>query len=141
MNLPHSYVAKAQSVGEMLVSLESEGLPTLHTSPPPQFGGPEGHWSPETLLVGAVADCYILTFRALAKAAGLKWINLSCKVDGTLDRDGRNICFTRMDVTAELSLEDGADREVAEKLLHRAEDKCLVSNSLKAERSLQTTIL
>lgn len=140
MDLPHSYVATATNNGEMVLDLDSDGLPQLKTSPPPEFGGPQGYWSPETLLVGAVADCFILTFRVLAKMAELEWTHLSCRVDGTLDRDGRVICFTRMDVHVELQLPEGGDREQAEKLLHRAEDKCLVSNSLKAERHLQVTI-
>jgi organic hydroperoxide reductase OsmC/OhrA len=31
-----------------------------------QLGGPGGQWSPETLLVAAAAECFILTFRAVA---------------------------------------------------------------------------
>jgi hypothetical protein len=36
--------------------------------------------------VAAVADCFALTFRAVAKASQLQWTKLLCDADGTLDR-------------------------------------------------------
>lgn len=46
--------------------------------------------SPETLLVGAAVTCFILTFRAMAQASKLTWLQLSCKRKA-LDRvDGVN---------------------------------------------------
>ena len=39
-----------------------------------------------TLLIAAVADCFILTFRAVARASRFEWISLGCTVDGVLDR-------------------------------------------------------
>ena len=51
----------------------SPQLPDLETAPPPEFDGPGGLWSPENLLCAAVADCFILTFRAIASFSRLSW--------------------------------------------------------------------
>jgi organic hydroperoxide reductase OsmC/OhrA len=37
---------------------------------------PGNAWSPETSLVAAVADCFILTFRGVAQAAKFPWESL-----------------------------------------------------------------
>ena len=68
------------------VILTSTGIPALSSAAPSQFGGPGDRWSPETLIVGAIADCFILTFRAVARASTLPWTALRCNVTGTLDR-------------------------------------------------------
>jgi len=65
---PHHYTAVASGGAEADVKVESENLPPLLTAPPIQFGGPGDRWSPETMLVGALANCFIFTFRAMARA-------------------------------------------------------------------------
>lgn len=140
-DFPHHYtaVATAEAVGDVL--LEGDGLPTLQTASPPQFGGPEGRWSPETLLIASVADCFILTFRAIASASKLPWAALSCEVEGTLDRVDRVTQFTRLDVRAALHVPPEANEDRAHRLLERAEQICLVTNSLKAERHLDAEVI
>jgi organic hydroperoxide reductase OsmC/OhrA len=98
---------------------------------PAEFGGPGDCWSPETLLVGAVGDCVILTFRAVARASKLPWISLHCDVTGTLDRIERTTQFTSFDVLAHLEVPAGTDPEQARRALEKAERTCLISNSLK----------
>ena len=59
---PHHYLAKATGGEEGSVVVSGEGLPPLETQSPPQFGGPDGVWSPETMLSAAVANCFVLSF-------------------------------------------------------------------------------
>ena len=70
-DFPHQYSATALANVEGDVNLQSERLPSLVSAPPSEFGGPGDRWSPETLLVAAVADCFVLTFRAIARASQL----------------------------------------------------------------------
>lgn len=123
--LPHHYAAAATTSAEGDVTLESERLRPLPSAPPMQFGGPGDRWSPETLLVGAVADCFVLTFRAMAGAARFPWISLACQATGTVDRVDRVTQFTEMYVTARLRLPTGGDEDRALRLLNRAEEACL----------------
>ena len=85
--LPHRYNVGAAAGPEGPVELSSPGVPDLASAPPAEFGGPGDKWSPETLLVAAVADCFILTFKAIARASRFDWSNLSCQVEGVLDRE------------------------------------------------------
>jgi organic hydroperoxide reductase OsmC/OhrA len=138
--LPHHYTVSASASSEGDVPLTSSGVPVLSTAPPPEFGGPGGHWSPETLCVGAVADCFVLTFRALARAAKLPWTTLRCEVEGTLDRVERVTQFTAFLVRAMLQVPAGTDESRARALLERAEQTCLISQSMKAHSSLEATV-
>ncbi len=137
---PHRYAAHARADAEGEVSIGSEGLGTLATAPPPQFGGPGDRWSPETLLVGAVADCFILTFRAVARASKLSWLSLECEAEGTLDRVDKITQFTEFVVRASLRVPADADPKRAERLLERSEHSCLITASLKAPSRLEARV-
>lgn len=129
---PHHYACTATSKTDGDVGLESPDLPMLATAAPEEFGGPGDRWSPETLFVGSIATCFILTFRAVAQASKLAWLDLSCDADGTLDRVDRTTRFTEVHLRADLRVPEGTDPERARSLMDRAEHICLVTNSLTA---------
>lgn len=137
---PHHYAVAARGGPDEDVSLASAGLPPLSSAPPLEFGGRGDLWSPETLLVAAVADCFLLTFRAIARARKLEWIALDVAVTGTLDRVEGNSRFTSFETSARLQLPAGVDRVQAEAALQKAESGCLISNSLSGERHLRTQV-
>jgi organic hydroperoxide reductase OsmC/OhrA len=137
---PHHYSVQATATTEGDVPVSSAGLPVLATAPPAEFDGPGDRWSPETLLCAAVADCFLLSFRSVARASKLPWTSLRCEVRGTLDRVEGKTRFTRIDVEAALTAPEGTDRDKATKAMERAEHVCLISNSLVAERHLTATV-
>jgi organic hydroperoxide reductase OsmC/OhrA len=122
------------------VELTADRLTMLRSASPAEFDGPGDRWSPETLLAGAVADCFILTFRAIAKASRLSWVSLECEVTGTLDRVDGVTQFTHFDIAAHLVVPGGADTSRARQLLEKAERQCLISSSLKGSFGLDATI-
>jgi organic hydroperoxide reductase OsmC/OhrA len=138
---PHTYHAAAAAEASGPVVVTSTELPRLETAPPPEFEGPGGVWSPETLLCASLADCFILTFRAVSRVAQLKWIRLNCRVDGILERVARTSQFTRFTTFAELVVPAGTNVEAARKLLEQAEHGCLIANSLRSARSLEAQVL
>ena len=139
-DLPHRYVVSAHAEGRQNVILSSGGLDNLETAGPPQFGGPGDVWSPETLLVGAVADCFVLSFRAIAQKAKLDWLKLDCIAEGELDKlDGFNQ-FTSFKVKATLTIPDEQFVKKAGVILEKAEKYCLVTNSMKAGSQLEATV-
>jgi organic hydroperoxide reductase OsmC/OhrA len=138
---PHTYVASAEGTNAGFVAVESPQLPAIESAAPPEFDGPSGVWSPETLLCASVADCFILTFRAVARAARLEWIKLECRVEGVLERMERVSRFTKFSTFARLSVPKGVDAAKARELLERAEQGCLIANSLVGARSLQTDVV
>lgn len=138
---PHRYHVAAAARPESLVELTSPGLEPLRSAPPKEFGGPGDRWSPETLLVGAVADCFVLSFRAVARASKFEWHALDVNVEGKLDRVEGKTRFTEYHVHATLKVPAGTDQALATKLLEKAEHVCLISNSLVGERHLHPTVL
>ena len=138
--LPHHYPVRASATADSTVTLSADGVEDITSAPPAEFGGPGDRWSPESLLVAAVADCFILSFRAIARASRLEWNTLSCTATGVLDRVERVTQFTAIEVEAALSVPAGTDIEKAEKLLHKAEASCLITNSLKAPSILRSRI-
>jgi peroxiredoxin-like protein len=129
---PHHYSAAAIGNVEGDVDVTVTDLPRIRSASPAEFGGPGDRWSPETLLVGAVADCFVLTFRAVARASKLPWTSLQCEAVGTLDRTDRLISFTDVTLRARLVVPAGTDVDRARRAMEKAEEGCLISNSLKA---------
>ena len=137
---PHVYTVQAASMPEGDVPVSSAGLPVLATAPPAEFDGPGDRWSPETLLCAAVADCFLLSFRGVARAQKLPWTSLQCEVQGTLDRVDGKTRFTQLLVKAALVVPEGTDQDKALKAMERAEHVCLISNSLVAERRIEAAV-
>lgn len=138
---PHLYTVQGSAGPDGPVPLTSAGLPELKTAPPAEFDGPGDLWSPETLLCAAVANCFLLTFRGVARAARFDWNSLDCTVEGTLARVEGKTRFTHIVVRATLRAPAGTDEEKARRHLARAEHVCLISNSLVAERRLEASVL
>jgi organic hydroperoxide reductase OsmC/OhrA len=137
---PHRYRVTAAGRVTGDIELTAERLTTLRSAAPAEFDGPGDQWSPETLLVAAVADCFILTFRAVAKASRLSWISVNCEVTGTLDRIDRVTQFTAFHMTARLVVPAGVDAGAARQTMEKAERYCLISNSVKASITLDATV-
>ena len=138
---PHHYLVSADAPSHGEISVSSPGLETLPSQAPAEFGGPGDLWSPETFLVAAVADCFILTFRALARGSRFEWNTVKCEVDGVLDHVDRVTRFTEFHMQVTLHVAAGADQHKAERLVERSDHVCLVTNSLNAEVLLTTTIV
>ena len=132
---PHHYRVRIGIKPEGEVSLDSEGLPQLRSLPPPEWGGPGGYWAPETLLLAALGDCTMMTFRAIAKASRFEWRELSADVEGKLERIDGNARFTEITIRVRLVVPPGADAARARHLLEKSEKGCPVSNSLTASEA------
>ena len=138
---PHHYIVSADSPAEGVISVSSEGLETLPSEAPAEFGGPGDLWSPETFLVAAVADCFILTFRAVARGSRFEWNSVKCEVDGILDRIDGVTRFVEFQLRVTLHVPEGTDQHKAERLVEKSDHVCLVTNSLNAEMLLTTNIV
>lgn len=139
-DFPHHYVAAASAEFDSNVQLESAGVENIESASPAEFGGPGDRWSPETLLVASVADCFILSFKAIARASKVDWVSLKCEVVGDLDKVDRVTQFTDFHVRAILEVPEGLREGKAERLLEMAEKSCLITNSLKAESHLEAEV-
>jgi organic hydroperoxide reductase OsmC/OhrA len=138
---PQVYTASAAAGPSGSVAVTSPGLPEIATAPPPEFDGPGDLWSPEVLLCASLADCFILTFRALARGSKFEWAGLECRVDGVLEKAEGVTRFTKYTTYATLKVAPGSDVAKGRTLLERAEHYCLVSNSVNGTRSLAAEVV
>lgn len=137
---PHHYSVSAAAVTQGDIELRAAHVPNLHTASPAEFDGPGDRWSPETLFVGALGDCFAITFRGVARASKLPWTSLRCDVTGTLERIDRFTQFTAFELHAHLDVPAGTNVEHAHRVLEKAERSCLITNSLKGAVRLVTDI-
>ncbi|HWI83721.1 OsmC family protein [Ramlibacter sp.] len=138
--LPHHYHAQARGGLSGSVAVTTTDAPALDTHAPPEFGGPGGAWSPESLLVASIADCYILSFRAVARASKLEWAQLEVDVEGVLDRVDGVMRFARYIVRPRLSIVAAEQETLARAALEKAKRACLITNSLNGECELVPSV-
>jgi len=139
--MPHVYTVEATSQHSGALSLSAVGVADLLCDAPREFDGPGDQWSPESLLCASVAACFVLTFRAMARASKLQWSRLGCSVDGTLERVEGVTQFTRFTTQATLEVPAGTDLQLCTRLLEKAERGCLVVNSLRSECDLTSSVV
>jgi organic hydroperoxide reductase OsmC/OhrA len=137
---PHHYKVASTAGPDGDVVLSSAGLEPMRSAPPVEFDGPGDLWSPESLLVAALADCFVLTFRAIARASKLPWLSLHCEIEGMLEREAGVSRFTVFELNARLGVPAGTDVEAAQRAMHKAEQGCLISNSLSGRRELTASV-
>lgn len=140
-DFPHIY--KAKSEGEVTGSLTASAndLPNIVVTPPIQFGGRGDAWSPEELFMASIANCLVLSFRAIASASKLEWKSIECVSEGTLDKVERKIQFTHVLSRIKLHIPTTESKAKAEKLLHKADEACFVSNSISCASGIECKIL
>jgi organic hydroperoxide reductase OsmC/OhrA len=129
---PHTYRVQATLAADGDARVDAERLPQIATAPPPEFDGPGDRWSPETLLLAALADCFVLSFRA---------VSLDCRVEGVLERVGGFVQFSEFRTQATLTVAADTDPERARKLLEKAEHLCLIARSLKGTGHLECAVV
>lgn len=109
----------------------------VEVATPPQFNkGMEGIWSPEHLLTAAVNSCLMTTFLAIAENSKLEFVSFSCESKGKLEQVDGKFLMTEIILEPTLKIKNEADKEKAERILHKSEAACLISNSIKAKTTL-----
>lgn len=135
---PHHYTIDLVKTGTTS-DLTQGSAPKLVGAAPPEFDGPEGHWSPEHLLMSSVGLCLWTTFEAIARKRKLEFSDYRASVEGELDKTKDGLVFTRITNKVALTVPPGT-AENARKALEMAEKYCLISNALKAPVGLEANV-
>lgn len=106
---------------------------TIEVATPPQFPkGIPGIWSPEHLLVAAANSCLMTTFLAIADNSKLPFHSFESKADGKLEMVEGRYMISEITLYPVVEISDESLKEKVLKMLQKAEDVCLISNSIKA---------
>ncbi len=110
-------------------------------APPREFGGPGDAWTPEHLFLGAVEACFLFTFRAVARASKLDFINVNVHAEGTVDRYAGVTKFTEIILRPRMTFAHGVDRAKVAAILAKTEKNCLISASLTTPVRVEAEIV
>lgn len=142
MEITHFYDVSADWIAERKGKLSSESLPVaLEVATPPPFpGGIEGIWSPEHFFLAAIDSCLMTTFLAIAENSKLEFTQFHSKAIGKLEKVDGKYMISEVELVAELEIPNEKDRDKAERILHKSDAACLISNSIKSKISFRPTV-
>jgi len=118
------------SAGRTGLAKSSSAPNSIHFAAPPQFGGLEGRWTPEDLLLSAVASCFTTTFRVLAEHSKCDYLDLQVEVQGTVQKGDTGYHFSSIGLRPQLKIHLEDERQRSLLLLEKANALCLVSRAL-----------
>ncbi len=119
----------------------ADDKPPVEVATPPEFRGHPGCWTPEDFYVAALNGCLMTTFLAVAQTEELEFISFECEAEGILEPGpSKQLMFTRVVLRPTLELPADEDPDLAQVVLELAEQRCLISNSVKSEIILEPTI-
>jgi peroxiredoxin-like protein len=127
----HAYRVAAWWTSGRTGLAKSDSAPNaIHFTAPAEFGGLEGRWTPEELLLAAIAGCYTTTLRAIAGGAQFDFTDLQVEASGIVRKAESGYSFTQIVVRPNLKIASAEEHDRALDLLKRAEKLCLVSRAL-----------
>ena len=126
--------------GRTGIAKSSSAPNAIHFTAPPAFGGLDGRWTPEDLLLCALASCYTTTFRAVAENSKFEYTDLQVEVDGDIRKADPGYNFSEIVIRANLTISQPEEQARAIKLLHKAETLCLVSRALSVQRKFEPIV-
>jgi len=120
---------------------KSDSAPNaIHFTAPVQFGGIDGRWTPEDLLMAALASCFTTTFYAIAASSKFEYTDLEVEAGGTVSKTSNGYNFNEIVVRVNLVIPSEDRRERAISLLQKTKELCLVSRALATAQSFETRI-
>ncbi len=126
--------------GKTGLAKSSSAPNAIHFTSPAAFGGIEGRWTPEDLLLCAVASCYTTTFRTLADYSKLDYTDLQVEVEGAITKAETGYSFSEIVIRADLTIPQESEQPRAASLLHKAEQLCLVTRALAVKPAFEPVI-
>jgi len=112
----------------------------IHFTAPPEFGGLEGRWTPEDLLLTALASCFTTTFHAIAGYSKFEYTDLAVQAQGTVRKTDSGYCFSAIALHPTLTIPQEEHRERAVTLLQKSHALCLVSRALAEEPGFEYSV-
>lgn len=121
--------------------LSSKGFPDIDIACPPEWGGHEGFWTPEHLMVAAVEVCIMTTFLSIAERRDISIVSYSSRSAGSAQIVNKMFRFSEISVFPKIVLCAGENIAQAKAVIDKAHKTCMVSNSLSTPVFVNPEIL
>lgn len=138
----HVYNVNLKWTNDRKGTISSPELPiSIEVATPPEFDkGMPNIWSPEHLFTASVVSCFMTTFLAIAEYSKFDFISFKCDSEGVLEKIEGKYLITKIILKPEVVISDPEKIERAKRILEKSEAACLVSNSIKSEIVLKSTV-
>jgi organic hydroperoxide reductase OsmC/OhrA len=114
---------------------------TIHFSEAAELGGLQGRWTPEQLLLCALAGCFTTTFHDIARAAKFDYTDLEVEIEGSVRRSRAAGCnFNEILIRPRLTVHSEEEREAGLNLLRRTKSICMISRAITVPQTLEPTV-
>lgn len=113
----------------------------INVATPPEFPkGIAGIWSPEHFFTAAVGSCLMTTFLSIAENSKLEFVSFYCMSRGKLEQIDGAFLMTEVILEPRVVIRSESQKERAQKVLQKAEQNCLISNSLKSRIEMRPVV-
>lgn len=110
---------------------KSESAPNvIHFSAPGSFGGLQTRWTPEEILLAAIAGCFTTTAQTIATEAKLDFADLEVESRATVIKVESGYQVSQIVIRPNVKIDSMEDRTRVFNLLKKAQQLCLVSRAL-----------
>ena len=114
---------------------------TIHFTAPPEFGGLEGRWTPEELLLAALAACFTTTFKVVAESSGFDYTDLEVAAEGAVGKSDSGYSFSEITLRPSLTISGDEKKDRALDLLLKARNLCLVLRTFKITEKFDPQVI
>jgi len=114
---------------------------TIHFSEAAELGGIEGRWTPEQLLLCALAGCFTTTFHEVARSSKFEYTDLEVEVEGSVRRNRSTGCgFSEILIRPRLTVCSEEQREAGLALLRKTKAACMISRAITLPQTLEPCV-
>jgi organic hydroperoxide reductase OsmC/OhrA len=114
---------------------------TIHFSEAAELGGLQGRWTPEQLLLCALAGCFTTTFHDVARTAKFDYTDLEVEIEGSVRRSRTAGCnFNEILIRPRLTVQSEDLCEAGLNLLRRAKSVCMISRAITVPQTLEPVV-
>jgi organic hydroperoxide reductase OsmC/OhrA len=114
---------------------------TIHFSEAAELGGLQGRWTPEQLLLCALAGCFTTTFNDVARSAKFEYTDLEVEIEGSVRRTRATGCnFNEILIRPRLKVHSEDQVEAGLTLLRRTKSVCMISRAITVPQTMEPTV-
>jgi organic hydroperoxide reductase OsmC/OhrA len=140
-NKPIIFATDLHWSGDKFGIVSSPSLKSFSVSAPPEFGGPDGEWSPEHLFLSSITSCFMSTYLVFVNKMKIENTGFECIATGQVEIVDGKYKFTYIHIYPKAFVGNDADVERAKVAMEKTKKYCLISNSVNAEIVQHTEVV
>jgi organic hydroperoxide reductase OsmC/OhrA len=105
------------------------------------LGGLQGRWTPEQLLLCALAGSFTTTFHDVARSAKFDFLDLEVEIEGSVRRSRTaGNSFNEILIRPRLKVHSDDECEAGLQLLRRAKSVCMISRAITIPQTMEPVV-